>query len=446
MSNAATKRVAKMVLQRLRSAGFQALFAGGCVRDMLLGVPSSDYDVATDATPDQVRKLFRRVLLVGAKFGVAMVIVDKLKVEVTTFRSDLSYQDGRRPTGVIFTGPREDALRRDFTINGMFYDPLLREVIDYVDGRSDLRRGVIRTIGSPRERFGEDYLRLVRAVRFAVRLGFKVDPATAAAVRQYAPHIASISGERIFEELSKMLSLPSAPEALVMLRKFGLAEVILPDLLGAPGLWRRAMWRVKAVADSRDVVLVMGALLAELPPKRIEDLTRRWGASNELRSALCWMAEHLHDWRAAAVSDKKPGRPSLKSWPPSTASLVQPVYVKGRMPLHQFKRLLANPHFERLRRIWRAAEMYKTGSQSRAGAIKRRLAAIRPGRIAPPPLVTGKDIKALGLSEGPQLGRILRTLYDAQLDERIVNRRQALDEARRMIAQGHARPGGKEES
>ncbi|HOF19074.1 MAG TPA: CCA tRNA nucleotidyltransferase, partial [Phycisphaerae bacterium] len=164
MARPADKATATWVVRRLREAGFQALFAGGCVRDMLLGIRCNDYDVATDAVPDQVRALFGRVLLVGAKFGVAMVLHRGRKVEVTTFRSDLSYSDGRRPDGVRFSTPEEDARRRDFTINGMFYDPLDGRVIDFVGGRDDLRRRVLRTIGRADERFAEDYLRMLRAV------------------------------------------------------------------------------------------------------------------------------------------------------------------------------------------------------------------------------------------------------------------------------------------
>ncbi|MDP7289483.1 MAG: CCA tRNA nucleotidyltransferase, partial [Phycisphaerae bacterium] len=169
------------MLNRLRQAGHEALLAGGCVRDMLLGRPCADYDIATSAAPDEVRGLFRRVLMIGAKFGVVMVIHDNRQIEVATFRSDLSYSDGRRPDGVRFTTARQDAERRDFTINGMFYDPLANEVLDYVGGQEDLKQKIIRTIGSPDRRFAEDYLRMIRAVRFAVRLDFAIDEDTARA-------------------------------------------------------------------------------------------------------------------------------------------------------------------------------------------------------------------------------------------------------------------------
>ena len=472
MSNAAPKSAAMIVLRRLRKAGFQALFAGGCVRDMLLGLRCSDYDIATDATPDDVRKLFPHVLLVGTKFGVAMVVFDKRKVEVTTFRTDLSYQDGRRPTGVKFSSPKEDAQRRDFTINGMFFDPVANEVIDYVGGREDLAAKVLRTIGSADERFGEDYLRMIRAVRFAVRLGFAIDPDTAAGIARFAPRITSISGERIYEELTKMLARPSAAEALRKLEEFKLAEAILPEMFGrsmgvspmsstgilpmsstgilpvndagvSPALgenrgqapfsqrqqrekgasphFRWAVERVEAVAEFGDVVLALAAMLCELPVRQIHAITRRWGASNEVREGLSWMAEHWNDWHTAAGVHPQAERSPLEGGTQT-------------MPLHQFKRLMAHVEFPRLRRLWRVAEQTETHSHAQSRAIDRRVASIDPKQIAPPPFVTGDDLKAMGLHEGPALGKIVRALYDAQLDELRTDRAAAMDAARRMIA------------
>ena len=425
MSNAATKSVALWVVRVLRKAGYEALFAGGCVRDMLLGIRCTDYDVATSATPEQVRKLFRHVLLVGAKFGVAMVIVDRRRVEVTTFRSEESYSDGRRPDHVTFTTARQDALRRDFTINGMFYDPIAREVIDHVGGREDLRRGVVRTIGSPELRFGEDYLRLIRAVRFAVRLGFEIEPATADAVRHHAPKIVGISGERVFDELSKMLAKPSAAAALERLEELGLARHILPELFGDPRpegsglsastqreqprplpsgrgspeaeLWHRALDRAAALADRKDLTLTLAALLCDLSVATIAAMVRRWGASNELRDGLVFLAAHLGDWQ----------RPEALS-------------------LAGLKRLMANRDFKRLLALWRVEEMQLTGVASLTVALARRAGKVDPSKVAPSPLLTGKDLKRLGLEEGPKLGGVLRTIYDAQLNEHIATRKEAL--------------------
>ena len=404
MAMPATKATATWVVRRLAGEGHRALFAGGCVRDMLLGRRCTDYDVATDATPQQVKRLFGHVLLIGAKFGVAMVLHRGRKVEVTTFRSDWSYSDGRRPDGVRYTTPQEDAKRRDFTINGIFYDPLTREVIDYVKGQADLAAGVVRTIGRPDERFAEDYLRMLRAARFAAALDFSIERRTASAVRKYAPKITSISGERIFDELSKMLSLASAALALVMMEELALAPQILPELFAGAGLWKAAVRRAKALAGRRDLRLVMAGLLAELPAPQIRRITRRWGASNDLRDELCFLAGHLDGWQTA-----------------------------GEVSLAQFKRLLAGPYFGRLRRLWSLREQLTTGGSSCARRITRRARKIPADKIAPPPLVTGSDLLAIGLEEGPRFGQILTALYDAQLNETLTTRRAALRAARERI-------------
>lgn len=404
MTKPADKLTAIWVLRRLREADHKALLAGGCVRDMLLKQRSIDYDIATDATPQQVRKLFKRVLLIGAKFGVAMVIHKGRKVEVTTFRSDLSYSDGRRPDGVRFATPREDAQRRDFTINGMFYDPVTEEVIDYVGGQADLAGGVVRTIGSPRDRFAEDYLRMIRAVRFAVRFGFRVDPATAAAVKEHALKVTAISGERIFDELTKMLSLASAAESLRLLEKLGLAREILPEMFADKGLWSAAVRRVEDVSARRDLTLTLAALLAELPVRTIPRILRRWGAANELRDAVCFVARHRAD-RQGTLD----------------------------MPLSEFKRLLASRYFGRLRRLWSTEQMRTAGGKALDLAITRRIAGIPARKIAPQAFVTGEDLKKMGLEEGRRLGQILRRLYDAQLNEELKTRREALGTARQMV-------------
>lgn len=404
MADAATKSMALWVVRTLREAGHEALFAGGCVRDMLLGRRCHDFDVATDASPHQVKALFNHVLLIGAKFGVAMVIRNRRKVEVTTFRSDLSYTDGRHPDGVRFSTAREDAQRRDFTINGMFFDPIAGQVIDYVGGQEDLKRGVLRTIGAPRDRFGEDYLRMMRAVRFAVRLNFALDAATAAAVKEYADRITSISGERIFDELSKMVALESAPHALELLERLGLARQVLPEMFTSADLWPQAMARVSAVAKRKDAVLSLGALLMDLSPRAVTAIVRRWGGSNDLRDALCFFAEHRDGWRGAA-----------------------------EIPLADFKRLMWQRNFAALKRLWAVREKLSTGQSACRRRISARERSIDPAQVRPTPFVSGADLKTLGLSESPALGGILRELYDAQLNEVLTSHKEAMAAAKKKF-------------
>jgi len=216
------------IVRRLREAGHEAYFAGGCVRDQLLGRAPADFDVATSAPPDAVRALFPRTVPIGAQFGVILVVVDGVPFEVATFRSDDAYVDGRRPSGVHFGSAQEDALRRDFTINGLFLDPLDGRVVDFVDGRADLRAGVVRAIGDARARIGEDRLRMLRAVRFAARFGFAIDAATHAAIVAAAPTVTDIAAERIGDELVKILTEGGARRGFALLSDTGLLDAVLP--------------------------------------------------------------------------------------------------------------------------------------------------------------------------------------------------------------------------
>ncbi|MHC5199475.1 MAG: CCA tRNA nucleotidyltransferase, partial [Planctomycetota bacterium] len=223
MSN---RDAAYKVVRRLRKEGYTALFAGGCVRDRLLNRPAKDYDVVTDAVPEQVTACFRRTLQIGAQFGVVMVLADGQQVEVATFRTEGGYQDGRHPTHVEFASATEDASRRDFTVNGMFYDPIEKTVLDFVNGQQDLDKQILRTIGDPDERFGEDYLRMLRAVRFAVKLDFRIEPTTWMAIQAHAPKIISVSAERIAAELEQILSHPNRATGVQLLTDSGLAAAI----------------------------------------------------------------------------------------------------------------------------------------------------------------------------------------------------------------------------
>ncbi|RPI60104.1 MAG: CCA tRNA nucleotidyltransferase, partial [Planctomycetaceae bacterium] len=306
---------------------------------------------------------------------------------------------------------------------------------------------IVRTIGAASERFSEDYLRMIRAVRFAVRLGFDIEPATAAGIRKLAGRIISISGERIFDELTKMLARPSAADALEKLHELNLAGEIMPEMFQHPAVWPAAISRVRRVAGRKDVVLTLAALTAELAVKDIVAMLRRWGASNELRNSLTWMAEHLDDWKTAGaqlitvshVARPPSGVKSIKDAQPGAAvphkaSGTQPgAAVPHEMSLADFKRLLANADFNRLMRLWRLRETDDSGSQCFVRRISRRIKTISPKLISPPPFVSGDDLKQLGLSQGRQLGEILRAIYDTQLNEELSDKPAAMAAARRMI-------------
>src|SRR5580704_6192589 len=230
MTSTAPRETAKEIVERLQKAGFAAFWVGGCVRDFLLGREPQDFDIATGARPEQVEKLFKRTIAVGRKFGVIVVVEDEHQFQVATFRAEADYQDGRRPEKIVFANAEADAQRRDFTVNGLFYDPLTKKTHDWVGGEKDLRAKIIRTISKPEERFGEDHLRLLRAVRFAAQLDFEIEPKTFAAVKKFAPKIKLISAERIRDELLKLFQPPHAARGLVLLRDSGLLERILPEL------------------------------------------------------------------------------------------------------------------------------------------------------------------------------------------------------------------------
>src|SRR5712671_2093838 len=226
----ALARTAKSVVERLQGAGFSAYWVGGCVRDFLLGRTPGDYDIVTSALPDQIEKLFPRTIPVGRRFGVIIAVEEGVEFQIATFRAEAGYQDGRHPERVVFGDAVADAQRRDFTINGLFCDPVKGELHDWVAGEPDLRAKIIRTIGKPEERFAEDHLRMLRAVRLAAQLNFEIDPGTMAAVQQYAHKIKAISAERIREELIKLFTPPHASRGLELLRQSGLLEHVLPEI------------------------------------------------------------------------------------------------------------------------------------------------------------------------------------------------------------------------
>ena len=259
---------ATLVVRQLQEVGHVALFAGGCVRDKLMHKRPNDYDVATSAEPKQVVALFRRTQQVGAKFGVVLVRISRHPIEVATFRRDLDYHDGRRPTAVEFTDAREDAIRRDFTINGIFYDPIRRKVVDYVNGQVDIKAKIIRAIGEPSRRFAEDHLRLLRAIRFAAKLEFKIEPTTWSAMCANAAKIVDISPERIREELDAMLSHPSRARAFELIVKSGLLPHLWPQAKAICPSASQSHAIFSAMAPDASFELALAAILHTQPPLR----------------------------------------------------------------------------------------------------------------------------------------------------------------------------------
>lgn len=397
MSN---KQAATEIIECLQQHGFQALLAGGCVRDMLLGRPAKDYDVATDARPDDVMRLFRRTLKVGAKFGVVIVLTQGQQVEVATFRSEAGYEDGRHPTEVRFTSAAEDASRRDFTINGMFYDPLKEQVIDYVGGQADLEKRIIRTIGDPDERFGEDYLRMLRAVRFSTRLGFPIEPETYAAIGRNAANIVRISGERIAAELEGTLTHPNRAAGAAMLVEMGLAQALFPGFAG-----EQAQRGIAALAQLRrqaDFPLALAALFADCPTDFAMDSCGVLRLSKRQTEHIEFLLSH------------------------------RTCLLDSRMSLAQLKKLLAQPWFRDLYELERAIQRvdeWKEGLRA-LRRLRRRVRDLGSIEIKPKPLLDGHDLIYLGAVPGPLLGQLVEELYVAQLEGEVKTREQAQQWAR----------------
>jgi poly(A) polymerase len=438
----ARRRFAMEVVRTLRAAGHEAYWAGGCVRDQLLGLAPKDYDVATSATPQEVQRAFgpRRTLAIGAAFGVIAVLGGKAagQIEVATFRQDAGYSDGRRPDAVIFSRPEQDAQRRDFTINGLFYDPLAERVIDFVGGEEDLRRGIVRAIGDPEARFAEDKLRLLRAVRFAARFGFRLDDRTREAVCRMAGQITVVSAERIAQEMRAMLVHPARANALRLLLETDLLAALLPEVLPQVGLpWptprdpRGDLWgHVLRLLDELvepGFPLVLAALLygVALPvpsgqadlqspaPEALgasvaEKVCRRWKLANKETERAVWLVRHR---RALAAARQLP-------WP-------------------RLQRLLVTDGIEDLVAL-HEAEARAAGGDLGDVEHCRRLLAMPSEELNPPPLITGDDLIARGLPEGKKIKALLERARDAQLEKAIRDKAEALALIERLLAERDA--------
>ena len=386
------------VVRRLRESGFEALWAGGCVRDELLGITPADYDVATNAKPEEVQKLFPRTIAIGAAFGVIDVVGPKydgkyLNVQVATFRSDGTYTDGRRPDSVTFGTAEADAQRRDFTVNGLFFDPLDNRLIDYVGGQKDLEAKILRAIGNPIDRFTEDKLRVLRAVRMATRFDLLIDPATLLAGKSIAPEIGAVSVERIAEELRKLLSHPKRSRGVSLLEEFGLVEPILPELKET--LHSAIIARLPAGAE---FPLAFASLLLPLNHKETRKVCLRLKLSNDELRRVVWLVEH----REALIDS-------------------------AEMPRSRLFPFLSHPFVRDLIHLLRAQ-----GFDKSAEDCERIICETTMEILDPVPLVTGDDLIATGWKSGPEFKRILDAVRVAQLDGLVQCRGEAMTLAEQL--------------
>ena len=453
------KQHAVHIVRTLREGGYQAYLCGGCVRDLLLKREPADYDVTTDATPAEVMRIFPETYAVGAQFGVVLVPIPSEEragpddhppvsspeaqkdfrpstkanvVEVATFRSDVSYTDGRHPDAVRFSkDPREDVERRDFTINGLLMDPMSGEVLDFVGGRGDLEAQIIRAIGDPRRRFTEDKLRMLRAVRFAARFGYKIDDFTFAAIQELAPQIHQVSPERIREELSKMLAEGHAREAFLLLDQSGLLREVLPEISAMKGVEQPPQYHPEG-----DVFVHTLLLLEKLPHQ--SSVTLAWGAL-------------LHDVGKPSTFRVAPDRIRFDGHVEVGVKMGEAICRRLRFSNDETEQILAliDNHmrfahvlqmkestlkkFLRMTEFDEHLELHRMDCQASHGILtaydfaKEKLATIPPNRMRPAPLVTGDDLIAAGYSPGPRFKEILSAIEDGQLEGRFTSKEDAME-------------------
>jgi putative nucleotidyltransferase with HDIG domain len=418
------------IVQRLRQHGFEAYLAGGCVRDMLLGKTPQDYDITTNARPEQIQKVFSETIPVGAQFGVILVLVDGEPFEVASFRHDGPYLDGRHPSAVRYGSLEEDIQRRDFTINGMIYDPLADRVIDRVDGQRDLERRLVRAIGDPLDRFAEDRLRMIRAVRFAASLNFDIDQPTFAAIERLAPTVTEISWERIGEEVTRILIEGGARRGFELLDRCALLAVILPEVTAMKGTAQSPDFHPEG-----DVFTHTMLLLSHLAAP---SETLAYGCLlHDVAKPVCIRQEaeritfHGHTEQGAALAEEilkrlKRGRAVWERVSYLVRNHLRHVQAP-QMRLSTLKRFLREDGIDELLELARIDALSSNGDLQYYRFCQERLAELKEDEIRPAPLLRGADLISLGFKPGPLFAQILRQVEDLQLGGELTGREEALE-------------------
>lgn len=423
---------ARSIVERLRAKGFEALYAGGCVRDRLLGLEPHDYDVATNARPEQVESLFPRTVPVGAQFGVILVLEQGAEIQVATFRGDGAYLDGRHPESVVYTDAEGDACRRDFTVNGLFYDPLKDEILDFVGGRDDLKSGILRAIGNPSERLAEDKLRMLRAVRFATTLGFTIEPATWDAVKRHAPEIHAVSAERIRDEFCKILLSPNRLRGFDLLDESGLLREILPEMEPLKGcdqppdfhpegdVFVHTRLMLSLLKPEASLPLVLSVLFHDLgkPSTRVVDETGRIrfngheGVSTEMSLTILQRLRFPNEVIDAVLPAVRLHM-SFKDVP--------------NMRVATLKRMMARPTFDDELELHRVDCLGSHGMLDNHAILIAKREEFSHEPLIPVPLITGNDLIAMGWKPGPRFAEILQAAQTRQLEGTLSSRDQALE-------------------
>jgi poly(A) polymerase len=463
------KNIAADIVRRLQEAGFAAFWVGGCVRDFLLGREPQDYDIATDAKPEQVEKLFRKTIPVGRKFGVMVVVENKHQFQIATFRAEADYQDGRRPEKVVFASAEADALRRDFTLNGLFYDPLTGKIHDWVGGEIDLRAKIIRTVGAPEERFGEDHLRMLRAVRFAAQLGFEIEPETFAAVKSLAPKIKLISAERVRDELLKLFAPGLVAQASCLSGSFQKTSNLRDETHRQDACATTAARGLVLLRDSGLLEQILPELAATISCEQSPDFHPEGSVFNHIRLMLEKMpvdANGLLPWAVlfhdiakpvTAERDAATGAIHFYGHEKVGAEMARAILNRLRFPkkqidaiaacvLHhmQFKdvkqmrkatlrRLLLRETFSLELELHRLDCLGSHDDLSHYDFLVEQAAELKKKPAIRPPLLTGGDLIKLGMKPGPAMGAMLAEIREKQLADELKTPRQAKVWAKKQI-------------
>ena len=454
------KATAISIVKRLRENGFSALFAGGCVRDMLMGSIPEDYDIATDARPDDIIKIFKRTVPIGIHFGVVLVMENDFEFEVATFRSDGTYSDGRHPDTVTFCDARGDALRRDFTINGMFYDPIEDKHFDYVRGEDDLKAGLIRTIGNPFDRFDEDRLRMIRAVRFACRFNFNIEDQTAEAIKKVHDKVLTVSNERIRDELRKTLTGPNPDTSIKMLDDLNILHEILPEVTAMKGVeqpknfhpegdvFTHTILTLTKLADGRKAT----DFREELHPVSNNSDKKNLYGSWELAMAVLLhdigkpvtfeIADRIrfnnHDSIGAKMAEKICERLRMSNAEKERITWWVKMHLYLRhaqeMRISKLKRLFAHDGYPELAELYKVDSLASTANLDDYNFCQNMFEELKDEEIKPEPLITGNDLIALGLKPGPIFTKILDAIKDEQLEQKITTKEEALRKAKEFVS------------
>jgi poly(A) polymerase len=437
-----SEAAARLIVERLRARGFEALYAGGCVRDQLLGLTPHDYDVATNARPEQVEALFPRTVPVGVQFGVIIVLEQGAEIQVATFRGDGTYHDGRHPESVRFTDAEGDAARRDFTVNGLFFDPIEERILDFVEGRRDLESRLLRAIGDPSERFAEDKLRLLRAVRFATTLGFEIDPDTWREILVWSPEIHAVSAERIRDELVKILLSPNRLRGFDLLDESGLLRQVLPEMEALKGcdqppefhpegdVFVHTRLMLSMLAPDASLPLVLSVLFHDIgkPATRVVDETGRIrfngheGVSAGMTLRLLQRLRFPNEVIDAVI-------PSVR--------LHMSFKDVPNMRVATLKRMMARPTFEEELELHRVDCLASHGMLDNHAMLIAKREEFGREPLIPQPLITGHDLIALGMKPGKHFAEILQAAQTRQLEGSLTSREEALEWIKSTLSGGN---------